>query len=106
MVRDVTENLPPDSPSDVVGILEDFDALKSSQPSLPGPQCGVTAALDTIVAASPELAVPLRERVASSAYPALGVAEILSKRSGQRVSAYTVRRHRKRGTSSGCRCTR
>ena len=105
MVRDVTANITHDSPADVVGIIDDFDAL-TSRPPLPGPQCGVTTALHKIASTNPEVGTAVRERVDSTDYPASGVASVLTARTSVPVSAYTVRRHRKRGTPDGCRCPR
>ena len=101
----MSDNFPPDSPADVVGILDDLNAL-TSRPNLPGPACGVTTALGKITAAAPEIGAAVRERVDSGDYPASGVATVLTARTGTAVSAFTVRRHRKRGTPDGCRCPR
>ena len=102
-VRDVSDNINTDSPADVVGIL---DELAELAPQLPGPTCGVTKAIEKITAASPEIGEAVRERVDSHEYPAVGVATVLTSRTGTPVSAFTVRRHRKRGTPDGCRCPR
>jgi hypothetical protein len=103
MVRDVSDNITHDSPADVVGIL---DALTGLARQLPGPTCGVTTAIEKIAAAAPEVAEQVRVRVNSAEYPASGVATVLENRTGVKVSAFTVRRHRKRGTPDGCRCPR
>ena len=102
-MRDVTANITLDSPADVVGILDDMNALA---PKAPGPRCGVSVALERIAAADAEVGAAVRERVVDETYPASGVAAILTARTSVNVSAYTLRRHRKRGTADGCRCAR
>jgi hypothetical protein len=105
IVRDVTRNLSHDSPADVVGILDDLTELVSA-PAKPGPVCSVSVALARIAATDETVAAEVRKRVDDDAYPAAGVATVLTNRTGAVVAAYTLRRHRKRGTVTGCRCPR
>lgn len=102
-MRDVTIELAAQPPVDVIGILDELDA---AAPLLAGPVCGVTTAVERIASESEDLAGKVRQRVDDERVPATAVAEILTARTGVKLSSQTVRRHRRRGTASGCRCTR
>lgn len=101
-MRDVTEPLTDNPHADIIGILDDLDAA-AAQP-VPGPICSVTAALERIAAEDPDIAGKVRQRVDDARFPATGVADVLTKRTGVQVASQSLRRHRRRGTPSGCRC--
>lgn len=102
-MRDVTDNLSTDSPADVVGILDDLQALTSP---VPGPPCAVRKALELIAVEDEKIAGKVSALVVDDRVPATGVADVLAKRTGVQMASQTVRRHRRRGTPSGCRCPR
>ncbi|MFJ4342708.1 hypothetical protein [Streptomyces sp. NPDC088915] len=88
-------------PDTTSGLINDLDALTSAPPPRKGPLCTVALILDTL---DEPAAAKLRE-VLDSPASAPQVADALT-RNGHPVQAPAVARHRRRSTSSGCRCPR
>ncbi|MGC4950909.1 hypothetical protein ACLQ2N_32555 [Streptomyces sp. DT224] len=67
-----------------------------------GPQCTVGAILDTLDAAT---AAKVQTVLDTPSVSSTRIADTLTE-AGHRVQAPAVARHRRRGTSNGCRCPR
>lgn len=76
-------------------LLEEPDTPK-------GPRCTVGAILDTLDTAT---AAKVRSVLDNPAVTSTRIADTLTD-SGHRVQAPAVSRHRRRGASNGCRCSR
>lgn len=102
-MRHVSDNTTTNVTADVVGILDELD---EATPLPKGPKCGVAAALARIAAESKDIGEKVSARVDDDRVPASALSTILTNRTGVKVSSQTVRRHRRRNESDGCRCPR
>lgn len=80
-----------------------LDALE--RPNRPGPKCSVGVHLAGLAEREPGLHARVLALLDDDAVPATGLAVALGA-DGLEVHGDTVRRHRKRGTANGCRCSR
>ncbi|MFI5990280.1 hypothetical protein ACIBAC_00300 [Streptomyces sp. NPDC051362] len=85
----------------LTGLAADLAALPDAPAAPRGPQCSIGTLLDN---AEPDVATSLRTALDTKSVSATAIADALS-RHGTTVTAWTVNRHRRRGTSNGCRCT-
>lgn len=85
----------------LTGLAADLDALTTAPAVQRGPRCHIGLLLE---AADTDVATSLRT-VLETTVSATVIAEALS-RYGDPVTAWTVNRHRRRGTPNGCRCER
>ncbi|MFF1600821.1 hypothetical protein ACFVYV_25485 [Streptomyces mirabilis] len=85
----------------LTGLAADLDALTSAPAAHRGPRCHIGLLLE---GADTDVAESLRA-VLETTVSATVIAEALG-RHGNQVTAWTVNRHRRRGTPNGCRCPR
>lgn len=85
-----------------MSLLDDLVSVESRRGTYPGPQCTVAKILDQLENQDHEAAARL---IDNPDIPGSAIAEALT-RNGFPIADKTVLRHRKRGTSSGCRCPR
>ncbi|MFJ2745321.1 hypothetical protein ACIO3O_37320 [Streptomyces sp. NPDC087440] len=84
------------------GLVAELESLAAAPSAPKGPKCGVGAFL---TGTDEDTAAALDEALANPAIAAKAIADVLRAHGGP-VSSYTVARHRRRGESNGCRCTR
>jgi hypothetical protein len=84
-----------------IGLAAELDALATAPAAPRGPRCQIGQLLET---ADADVAESLRA-VLETTVSATVIAEALG-RHGNQVTAWTVNRHRRRGTPNGCRCPR
>lgn len=78
-------------------------ALSDLRPSARGPRCSLGALLDDLATTDPEGCAALRAALDDPTASAPAVAAALIS-AGYSIRGETVRRHRKRGTATGCAC--
>lgn len=83
-----------------MSLMDDLVSVESRRGTYPGPQCTVARILEQLEDQDRTAAARL---IDNTEIPGSAIAEALT-RNGFPVADKTVLRHRKRGTSSGCRC--
>lgn len=89
---------------DVASLAARIEAARTSARH-PGPACTVGAVMRDVTAADAKVGELLEGLINDLSTSAATVAELLTDELGKRISHQMVARHRKRGTSRGCRCT-
>jgi hypothetical protein len=83
-----------------MSLIDDLVKIESRRGTYPGPQCTVARIMGQI---SQEDREHLNRILDNPDIPGSVIADALT-RNGYNVADKTVRRHRKRGTSTGCTC--
>lgn len=83
-----------------MSLIDDLVSIESRRGTYPGPQCTVAVIMGQL---GEDDLTYLSRVLDNPSIPGSVIAEALT-RNGYHVADKTVLRHRKRGTSSGCRC--
>lgn len=85
-----------------MSLIDDLAGVESRPSPYPGPRCTVALILAQI---SDDERGSLTRLIDNPTVPGSRIAEALTK-NGYEITDKTVLRHRKRGTSTGCRCSK